>query len=746
MERFSMELAGRTLHLETGELAQQAGGAVLVRYGDSVVLVTATASSEPREGVDFFPLTVDYEERLYAVGRIPGGFIKREGRPTEKAILACRLTDRPLRPLFPKGFRNSVHIVATVMSVDQDCPTEAMAITGASAALSISAIPFMGPIAAVVVGLVDGQFVINPNAADTEKSRLHLTVAGTKEAVMMVEAGALEVSEDDVLEAILKGHDAIKEIVALQEQMVDAVGVPKKEVPLYETPPEIAEKVRSLARDKIYESLLLSEKQEREDRISAIKKEVKEELLLDYPENEKDIKAAFEDILKDIVREKIIKEKVRPDGRHPDEIRPITCDVGVLPRTHGSGLFRRGQTQVLNVCTLGPLGDVQRLDGLGLEETKRFMHHYNFPPFSVGESGFMRGPGRREIGHGALAERAMAPIIPADEDFPYTIRLVSEVLESNGSTSMGSVCAGVLSLMDTGVPIKKPVAGVAMGLVMADEPVILTDIQGMEDFLGDMDFKVAGSKDGITALQMDIKIKGLSRDILAAAIKKAVSGYMYILEKMMQTIDAPRPELSKYAPRIIIIQIHPDKIREIIGPGGKMINKIIAETNTKIDIEPDGKVYIAAVVAENGYKARQMIENLTKDVEPGATYLGKVMRVEKYGAFVEVLPGKDGLVHISHLAVERVEKTEDVVKVGDEILVKVLDIDDRGRINLSRKAVLLKDSNGGGDEGSRPRDDRPRRDDRNRDDRNRDNRNRRDNPRRDDGNSKFGTGGKKPIS
>lgn len=741
MERFSMELAGRTLHLETGELAQQAGGAVLVRYGDSVVLVTATASSEPREGIDFFPLTVDYEERLYAVGRIPGGFIKREGRPTEKAILAARLTDRPLRPLFPKGFRNSVHIVATVMSVDQDCPTEAMAITGASAALSISAIPFMGPVAAVVVGLVDGQFVINPNAADTEKSRLHLTVAGTKDAVMMVEAGALEVSEGDVLEAILKGHDAIKEIVTLQEQMVDAVGVPKKEVPLYETPPEIAEKVRSLARDKISESLLLSEKQEREDRISAIKKEVKEALLLEFPESEKDIKAAFEDILKDIVREKIIKEKVRPDGRHPDEIRPITCDVGVLPRTHGSGLFRRGQTQVLNVCTLGPLGDVQRLDGLGLEETKRFMHHYNFPPFSVGESGFMRGPGRREIGHGALAERAIAPVIPADEDFPYTIRLVSEVLESNGSTSMGSVCAGVLSLMDTGVPIKKPVAGVAMGLVMADDPVILTDIQGMEDFLGDMDFKVAGSKEGITALQMDIKIKGLSRDILAAAIKKAVSGYLFILEKMMQTIDAPRPELSKYAPRIIIIQIHPDKIREIIGPGGKMINKIIAETNTEIDIEPDGKVYIAAVVAENGEKARQMIENLTKDVEPGATYLGKVVRVEKYGAFVEVLPGKDGLVHISHLAVERVEKTEDVVKVGDEILVKVLDIDDRGRINLSRKAVLLKDSDGGGAESSRPRDDRPRRDDRSRD-----NRPRRDNPgRRDDGNSKFGTGGKKPI-
>ena len=740
MAQFSMNLAGKPLSFETGELAQQAGGSVLVRYGDSVVLATATASSEPREGIDFFPLTVDYEERLYAVGRIPGGFIKREGRPTEKATLAARLTDRPLRPLFPKGFRNSVHIVATILSVDQDCPTEIMAITGASAALTISPIPFMGPIAAVVVGLVDGEFVINPGAEQSEKSDLHLIVAGTKEAVMMVEAGASEVSQEEVLEAILKGHEAIKEMVVLQEQMREEVGVPKKEIPVFAPAEEVMERVQSLAREQIREALLISDKQGREERIDDIKKEVREGLQEEFPENEGDVKAAFEDLLKEIVREKIVQEKVRPDGRHPDEIRTITCSVGVLPRTHGSGLFRRGQTQVLNVCTLGPLGDVQRLDGLGLEESKRFMHHYNFPPYSVGEAGFMRGPGRREIGHGALAERALLPVIPGPEDFPYAIRAVSEVIESNGSTSMGSVCAGALSLMDAGVPIRKPVAGVAMGLVMAEEPVILTDIQGMEDFLGDMDFKVAGTKEGITALQMDIKIKGLSREILAAAIGKAVDGYMYILDKMLQTIDTPRPELSPYAPRIITIQIHPDKIRDVIGPGGKMINKIIAETETEIDIEPDGKVYIAAVKAENGEKARKFIENLTKDVEAGTVYLGKVTRTEKYGAFVEVLPGKEGLVHISHLARERVGKTEDIVKVGDEVMVKVLDIDDRGRINLSRKAALKGAEDDSAQDGDPPR---PSRQDYG--NRGGDRGDRGDRPQRDEDNRKFGRGGRKPI-
>ncbi len=717
MEKFQKDIAGRTLQIETGELAKQAGGSALVKYGDSVVLVTATATSEPREGIDFFPLTVDYEERHYAVGKIPGGFIKREGRPTEKAILADRLVDRPLRPLFPKGFRNAVHIVATVLSVEQDYPTETMAIIGASAALSISHIPFDGPVGAVVVGLVDGEYIINPTGEQINKSRMHLTVAGTKEAIMMVEAGALEVSEEEILNALMKGHEVIKEIVSLQEEMVSSVGQPKMDVTLFQPKEEIVAKVKDHAVDKLNDALLISEKLEREEKIDSIKTETLEVFLEQYPDNKQDIKKSFEELLKDLVRNNIVKRGVRPDGRHPDEIRPITCKVGILPRTHGSGLFTRGQTQILDVTTLGPLGDVQKLDGLGLEEKKRFMHHYNFPPFSVGEAGFMRGPGRREIGHGILAERALSPVIPSEEEFPYTIRLVSEALESNGSTSMGSVCAGSLSLMDAGVPIKKSVSGVAMGLVVADETVVLTDIQGMEDFLGDMDFKVAGTKDGITALQMDIKIKGISREILTVALNKGKKGYMFIMDKMMEVIDSPRAELSAYAPRIITIQIDPEKIRDIIGPGGKMINKIISETNTEIDIEPDGKVFIAAVVAENGEKARKMIENLTKSVEIGTVYLGKVTRTEKYGAFVEVLPGKEGLVHISHLAPERVEKTEDIVKVGDEVMVKVLDIDDRGRINLSRKAALVGDDNKNGEQ--------------------------KDSERKN--NSKYGTGGKKII-
>lgn len=705
MKQFKMDVAGRPFILETGELAKQAHGAVLVRYGDTAVLVTATVSKEPREGIDFFPLTVDYEERLYAVGKIPGGFIKREGRPTEKAILAARLIDRPLRPLFPKEFHNSVHIVSTILSVDQDCPQEIAAITGASAALTISKIPFAGPVAAVTVGLKDGEFMINPTREESEDSTMNLIVAGTKDAVMMVEAGAHEVSEEDILEAILFGHEEIKKIIQLQEEMAAEVGVPKMETEEVEEDEEFEKAVTEFAADKIKSVIGITEKVEREDKIDEITKEALIYFEERFPEKEKNIVKLIDNMLKEIVRSKIVHENIRPDGRRMDEIREISCQVAMLPRTHGSGLFTRGQTQVMTVCTLGAISDIQILDGLGLEESKRFMHHYNFPPFSVGESGFIRGPGRREIGHGALAERAILPMLPDNEEFPYTIRLVSEVLESNGSTSMGSVCASSLSLMDAGVPVTGMVAGIAMGLVQEEgRAVILSDIQGIEDFFGDMDFKVAGTKKGITALQMDIKVKGLTREILARALKQAREGYMYIMEKMEEVISKPKPDISPYAPRIFIMQIHPDKIRDVIGPGGKIINKIVDETGVKIDIEPDGKIYIAAVEQEGGNKAMEMIKDLTAEVETGVVYLGKVTRVEKYGAFVEVLPGKEGLVHISQLARERVGKTEDVVKVGDEVFVKVLDIDDRGRINLSRKAAL-KDSTGESKEKSfsRPR-------------------------------------------
>jgi len=697
-QQFKMDLGGHPFIFETGKLAKQASGAVLVKFGDTTVLVTATVSKEPREGIDFFPLTVDYEERSYAVGKIPGGFIKREGRPTEKAILSCRLTDRPLRPLFPKGFRNAVHIVSTVLSVDQDYHPEVAAINGASAALTISKIPFMGPVAAVNVGLKEGKLVLNPNTEELEESPLNLVVAGTKNAVTMVEAEANEVSEDIMLEAILFGHEEIKKIVQLQEEMGEKIGAPKIEHEASASDEELEKAVREFMAPKIQNVLGIEDKKEREDKVDEINKEALlhfEEL---FPEKEKQITTQAETILKEEVRKKIVKEGIRPDGRKKDEIRQLTSEVALLPRAHGSGLFTRGQTQVLTVSTLGALGDVQMIDGLGLEEFKRFMHHYNFPPFSVGESGFMRGPGRREIGHGALAERAIYPVLPDDEEFPYTIRLVSEVLESNGSTSMASVCASSLALMDAGVPIKSPVSGIAMGLIKEEDQVaVLSDIQGMEDFYGDMDFKVAGTRKGITALQMDIKIKGVSREILQQALESAREGYLHIMDNMQETIPEPRPDMSPHAPRIFTMQIHPDKIRDVIGPGGKMINKIVAETGVKIDIEPDGKVFVAALEIESGNKAKEMIEKLTAEVESGSVYLGKVTRVEKYGAFVEVLPGKEGLVHISQLAPNRVGKTEDVVNVGDEVFVKVLDIDDRGRINLSRKAAM-KDVDGDGDE------------------------------------------------
>lgn len=692
--RKEMVVAGRVLQLETGRLAKQANGAVLIKYGDTCVLTTATSNSTPREGIDFFPLTVDYEERLYSVGKIPGGFIKREGRPSEKAILSGRLIDRPIRPLFPKGYRNDVQVVATVMSVDQDCAPEIAAIIGASAALHISDIPFKGPIAGVEVGYVENEFVLNPTLLQNENNKLHLVVAGTKDAVMMVEAGAKEIPEDTILEAIMHGHEKISEIVQFiedfrQEALKMGLAKDKKEPVIYTVNSELEQAVKTFTTEPLQEAIRNKNKLEREENIGKVLEQTLAKFSEIYPDNIKDIKNVFESIMKEYVRKLITVDKIRPDGRATDEIRPITCEVGVLPKTHGSGLFTRGQTQVLTVTTLGAVGDEQILDGLGVEESKRYMHHYNFPAFSVGEARPMRGPGRREIGHGALAERALEPMIPSEVEFPYTIRLVSEVLESNGSTSMGSVCGSTLSLMDAGVPIKSPVSGVAMGLVKEGEHyTILTDIQGMEDALGDMDFKVAGTATGVTAMQMDIKIAGIDRSILKDALAQANKGRLFIMGKMMEAISTPRTELSPYAPRIITTMIDPDKIREVIGPGGKTIKKIIEDTGVKIDIEDDGRVFIAAVDVEAGRKALTIIENLIKDVEIGKIYIGKVNRITNFGAFVEILPGKEGLVHISHLAEERVGKVEDVVAIGDEILVKVTEIDRQGRINLSRKEAL----------------------------------------------------------
>jgi len=690
---YQMDLAGRPLILETGKLAKQADGAVLVRYGETVVLATVTVSKEPRE-LDFFPLTVNYEERLYAVGRIPGGFIKREGRPSEKAILSGRLIDRPIRPLFPEGFRHEVQVVTTILSVDQNCSPEIAAMIGTSAALSISRIPFRGPIGGVIVGRVDGELVINPTVEQEEKSDLHLTVAGTKDAIMMVEAGADEVPEEVMLQAILFGHQAIKGIIALIEEMVREVGQPKLEVQVTEPEPELVEAVETFATEKLSAALQIPDKQERQDAIDGVIEETLSHFAEQWTEEEErlaQVRQVADRLVKRKVREMILEGR-RPDGRAPDEIRPISCEVGILPRTHGSGLFTRGQTQTLSVCTLGALGDVQILDGLGLEESKRFMHHYNFPPYSVGEARPIRGPGRREIGHGALGERALLPVIPPESEFPYTIRLVSEVLESNGSTSQASICGSTLALMDAGVPIKAPVAGIAMGLVKeGDQVVILSDIQGMEDHLGDMDFKVAGTAKGVTALQMDIKIDGIDESILKRALEQARRGRLYILDKMLEVISEPRKQLSRYAPKIITLQIHPDKIRDVIGPSGRVINQIISETGVKIDIEQDGRIYIASPDEEMNEKAKKKIEDIVRDVVVGDVYQGKVKRIEKFGAFVEILPGKEGLVHISQLANERVDKVESVVHIGDTILVKVTEIDSQGRINLSRKALLKKE-------------------------------------------------------
>ncbi|EMF0484731.1 polyribonucleotide nucleotidyltransferase [Enterococcus hirae] len=694
---FKTTWGGRPLQIEVGQLAKQANGAVLVRYGDTVVLSAAVASKEAKD-TDFFPLTINYEEKMYAAGKIPGGFIKREGRPSTEATLTARLIDRPIRPMFADGFRNEVQVTNIVMSVETDCSPAMAAMLGSSLALSISDIPFDGPIAGVEVGRVNGEYVLNPTVEQAEQTDIELSVAGTKQAINMVESGAKEVSEEDMLGALLFGFDAIKELVAFQEEIVQAVGKDKMEVSLLQVDADLKKEIFGASYATMKTAVMTEEKLAREDNIEQVKIDIREayaEKFIGHEEEDqllKEVKQITEDLEKDVVRELITIDKIRPDGRKLDEIRPLASEVSLLPRVHGSGLFTRGQTQALSACTLAPLGEHQIIDGLGVEVSKRFIHHYNFPQFSVGSTGRAGSPGRREIGHGALGERALAQVIPSEEDFPYTIRLVAEVLESNGSSSQASICAGTLALMDAGVPIKAPVAGIAMGLVSDGENyTILTDIQGLEDHLGDMDFKVAGTKDGITALQMDIKIQGITEQILKEALAQAKQARMEILEELTSTIAAPREELSPYAPKIEMIQIDPAKIKDVIGKGGDTINGIIEETGVKIDIDQDGKVSIASSDKEMIQKAIKIIEDLTKEVKVGEVYLGKVVRIEKFGAFVNLIKGKDGLVHISQLSNDRVNKVEDVVKLGDEVLVKVTEIDKQGRVNLSRKAMLTED-------------------------------------------------------
>lgn len=686
---FRMELAGRSLIVETGKMAKQASGAVLVRYGETVVLVTSTASKEAREGMDFFPLTVDYEEKMYAVGKMPGGFLRREGRPGNSAILNARLIDRPIRPLFDKRCRNDIHVMATVLSVDYDNAPELCGMLGASASLGISDIPWDGPIAGVRVGRIDGQFVINPTQEQLKVSTLNITVAGSETAILMVEGGAQEAPEEDVLDAIMFGHETIKELVAFQKKIIEEVGKPKRTLIFPEIPEEIKTAIYAYAERPLKEAIFNPDKLTREAHMEEVRKEAEAHFKEIYPENGSDIAECLNHLTKEIVRHMISVDKIRPDGRALDEIRPISCEVGLLPRVHGSALFTRGQTQALTITTLAPMSETQIIDDLTQETEKRYIHQYNFPSYSVGETKSSRGPGRREIGHGALAERALIPVIPTVEEFPYAIRVVSEILESNGSSSQASVCGSTMSLMNAGVPIKAPVAGIAMGLVNEGEHfTVLTDIQGMEDALGDMDFKVAGTAKGITAIQMDIKIHGLSREILLATLQQAQKGRMFILGKMAECIDKPAEHLSPYAPKIITLTIPVDRIRDVIGSGGKIINKIISETGVKMDVEEDGHVYIATPDEEAAQRAKKWVEELTHEVQVGETYLGKVTRLMKFGVFVEILPGKEGMVHVSQLATRRVEKPEDVVHEGDEIMVKVTEIDDKGRINLSRKALL----------------------------------------------------------
>lgn len=687
---YSYEWAGRPLVVEVGQLAKQANGAALVRYGETAVLATATMSKSPKP-LDFFPLTVNYEERLYAAGKIPGGFIKREGRPSEQAVLTSRLIDRPIRPMFPDGFRNEVQVISMVMSNDQDCPSDVAAMFGSSLALAVSDIPFDGPIAGVHVGYINGEFIVNPTVEQAAQSTVHLTVAGNKDAINMVEAGALEVPEEIMLEAIMFGHEEIKKLIAFQEQIVAEMGKEKLEVTLYELDAELTAAIKDACETEMNTAIQTVDKQEREENITAVKTRIIEAYEAEEADEEtmKQVKAILDKMVKDEVRRLITEDKIRPDGRKQDEIRPLSSEVDLLPRTHGSALFTRGQTQALSICTLGALGDVQIIDGLGVEESKRWMHHYNFPQFSVGETGPMRGPGRREIGHGALGERALLAVIPDEETFPYAIRCVSEVLESNGSTSQASICASTMAMMAAGVPLKAPVAGIAMGLVKKGEHyTVLTDIQGMEDHLGDMDFKVAGTAKGVTALQMDIKIDGLSRDILEEALTQAKIGRMQILEHMLSTIAEPRESLSKYAPKIISIKINPDKIRDVIGPGGKQINKIIDETGVKIDTEQDGTIYIASSDEAMINRAKEIIESIVREAKVGEYYMATVKRIEKFGAFCEIFPGKDGLLHISEIQEERTKQVEDVLKLGDQLLVKCIEIDNQGRVNLSRKVVI----------------------------------------------------------
>ena len=703
-QSFECNIGGRSLVIEAGKLAGQADGAVIVRHGDSVVLVTVCFGKEPREGIDFLPLTIDYEERLYAAGKIPGGFIRREGRPSEEAILACRLTDRPLRPLLPKQWRREIQIIATVLSADLENDPDILAVIGASAALSMSGVPFDGPVGAVHVGYIDNELVLNPALARLEDSQFDLIVASTKQAIIMLEAGAREVPEDIILRAIKLGHEANQDIIRMQEQIQQALGKPKAEVPAAKTNPEVVSAVLANLGGKLAHALSQAEKAEREQAVSDLERELVENLGDSFSEG--DIPAAFDAAVRDEMRSSILDRAQRFGGRGLTEIRPISCEVGLLPRTHGSALFTRGQTQVLTITTLGSTRKEQMLDGLGIEESKRFMHHYNFPPFSNGEVKRLGSTSRREIGHGALAERALAPVLPKDEDFSYTIRLVSEVLSSSGSTSMASVCAGSLSLMDAGIPVKSAVAGVAMGLVTGEDGkfAVLTDIEGLEDAYGDMDFKIAGTSEGITAVQMDTKLKGISLDIVEKTLAQGREGRLFILDKMQQTISSSRPEVSRYAPQMHKIMIDPGKIGAVIGTGGKTIRSIIEQTKASIDISDDGTVVIGSADAEAVRKAIEIIEGLTKEAEVGGVYTGKVTRIFDFGAMVEILPGKEGLVHISELADYRVARVEDVVKVGDEVTVKVINVDNMGRVNLSRKAMF---ESGSPTPGARLADSRP---------------------------------------
>ena len=688
-ENFKTTLAGRPLEIETGKMCEQASGSCLVKYGDTYVLVNATSTKTPREGVDFFPLSVDYEEKFYSVGKIPGGYIKREGRPSEKAVLTSRLIDRPIRPLFPEGFFNDVQVIATVLSVDPDNSPEIAAMIGSSVALCISDIPFNGPTAAVYVGLIDGEYVINPTQEEMEKSDINLCISGTKDAIMMVESGSNEVSEEQMITAILKGHEAIKEVCEFEEEIIKKIGKEKYTFEKFEAKEEIFKEIDAEFREDIKNSIFEADKIQRIENSESVKDAILNKYLEKYPDDQRSILKTIDDITSEEFRKGILERNQRPDGRNTEQIRPLSAEVGILPRAHGSGLFKRGQTQVLTIATLGSFGDSQSQDGLVEEGEKHYMHQYNFPPYSVGDVRPLRSPGRREIGHGALAERALVPVVPSLEEFPYTIRLVSEVLSSNGSSSQASICGSTLALMDAGVPIKKPVAGIAMGLIKSDYTTrILTDIQGLEDHLGDMDFKVAGTKDGITAMQMDIKVQGIDEEIMKTALEQARTARFEILDVIKSAIDAPRAELSEYAPKIATIKIDPEKIRDVIGSGGKVINKIIEETGAKIDITDNGDVYISADTMEGVNGAKKMIEDIVKEVEVGEVYFGKVNRITNFGAFVEVLNGKEGLLHISQISKDRVNKVEDVLKLGDEIMVKVTSIDEQGRINLSRKALV----------------------------------------------------------